>query len=214
MNPSKGDIEYAEHQVEEARRRLDEVRERIVTEYEVVRFEKKLDSGEKVDEFVIDKNILDDFEKDEGIKLRGMDLEDEGELHEVEDTKVEIDHDLVGSHIQNIIIDCQLCIELSAKSLFKLVGRDYPFSHGVEFSSHETQGFYHEIPDEFSTKDDVPRVIFLTQFWGQFYELAKYGAPQLNVRPEMIFKANDGLRAVEDAEFCIGVAEEMLEQVL
>lgn len=106
-----------------------------------------------------------------------------------------------------------MCIEISAKSMFKLVGKNHPFDHGISFNDNRTQGFYHEIPDGYSEKDDIIRVIFLTQFWNSFYELAKYGAPELNMRPESIFTPDDGSRAINDAHFCVNEAEELLEYV-
>lgn len=124
-----------------------------------------------------------------------------------------IGYDLIVTYVQNVIIDCQLCIELSVKAMFKLVGKDHPFSHGVSFEDHQTKGFYYEVPDGFQRKEDIVRVIFLTQFWEGFYELAKYGAPGLNVRPETIFDINDGARAIEDAEYCIEVAQDLLRYV-
>ena len=108
------------------------------------------------------------------------------------------------------MIDCQLSIELAAKSMFKVAGVNHPFSHGISFDSHETQGFYNEIPDKFKRKEDIARVIFLTQFWEEFYELSKYGAPQLDVIPEMVFEVSDGERAVNDAQFSINVAKDLL----
>lgn len=57
------------------------------------------------------------------------------------------------------------------------------------------------------------RAIFLTQFWNEFYELAKYGAPKMNVRPEEIFTGDDGERAINDTIFCADLANDLLEFV-
>lgn len=62
------------------------------------------------------------------------------------------DQDAIQGHVQNIIMDCQFCIGISVKSMFKLVGKDYPFDHGIPLSADPTQGFYHDIPDSFGKK--------------------------------------------------------------
>lgn len=204
--PREDELEYAREQIQEAERRLTAIRDRTAKE---------------VEEYVIDNN---GYERDLGIESMEIsgDLDDEFEenlvvgmgisLSDV-DTKTyhTIDDELVSTHIQNIIIDCQLCIEMATKSMFKLVGKDHPFSHGISFSDGKTQGFYSEIPEDFSRNDDIIRVIFLTNFWSEFYELAKYGAPNLNVRPEMIFTGDDGSRAISDAAYCVDVAKSLLQ---
>ena len=204
MAPTDDEIEYAKKQIDEANRRLEDIYERVAMQGS--KFVSQSDEG--TSEVTITSTNLDEGEMEEFASKAFIDEDYE----EVPIT--EVDEELVGSHIQNVIIDCQMCIELAVKSMFKLTGKDHPFSHSISFDSGQTQGFYYEVPDEFERKEDVVRVIFLTQFWGEFYELAKYGAPQLNVRPEMIFEENDGARAVDDAEFCIGVAKELLDYTL
>lgn len=205
MDPTKNEIEYARKQIEEARRRLENVHERVsLSGVKLVST-----SEDSVGEISLQSTNFEDIDESDILSIL---KEDDEEYEEV--AVNEVDKDLVASHIQNVIIDSQLSIELATKSMFKLTGKDYPFSHSISFGSGETKGFYHELPKEFDRKDDVVRVIFLTQFWGEFYELAKYGSPQLNVRPEMIFDINDAERAVNDAEFCIEVSQELLEFVL
>lgn len=203
MNPTIDEVSYAEEQVEEAERRLESVYERIGEKMY------RVEGGSEGGEWEMTSNFEPDKEYMEEIAEK---MEDSAEEYEKE-IITKADDELVASHIQNVIIDCQLCIELAVKAMFKLTGKDHPFSHGISFDDGRTQGFYSEIPDDFDRKSDVVRVIFLTQFWGEFYELAKYGAPQLNVRPEMIFNTGDGSRAIEDAEYCIDVAEDLLEFV-
>lgn len=198
MESTEEEIAYAKHQINEANRRLEDIYDRV--SMDGIKYEKTSEGS--TSEVTIQSTDLNEFDKSD--LLPDMRLDDYEEV-----PLKEVDEDLVGSHIQNVIIDCQLVIELSAKSMFKLVGMDHPFSHSISFDSGETQGFYHNIPNEFDRKEDVVRVIFLTQFWGEFYELSKYGAPHLNVRPEMIFEIDDGRRAVNDAEFCIEVAQEL-----
>jgi len=205
MNPSTSDLEYGKEQIGEANRRLSELKKRVSVENEYF-------LAHVVEEEEEEKSTVR-YSK-ENPEIEEMIEEEFGEIIEIEtDVKLEVDQDLISSHLQNVIIDCQLCIELAAKSLFKLAGQDYPFSHGITLSDGRTQDFYTSIPDEFEEKEKIVRVIFTTQFWDHFYELAKYGSPQLNVRPEMIFTVNDCNRAIDDAEYCINVAESMLDYV-
>jgi len=205
MDPTEDEIEYARKQIDEANRRLENIYERVsLNGVKLVSI-----SEDSVGEITIQSTHFEDIDESDMVS----NLKEEDEEYEKVPMK-EVDEDLVSSHIQNVIIDSQLSIELAAKSMFKLTGKDYPFSHSISFDSGETKGFYYEVPDGFNRKDDIVRVIFLTQFWGEFYELAKYGSPKLNVRPENIFDINDGKRAVDDAEFCIGVAQDLLDFVL
>jgi HEPN domain-containing protein len=178
---SESDIEYARLQIEEADRRLETVIER----------------ASKIDEVAVPASTMDDVSPA---------VEDE--VYEVSTTVP--DQDAIQNHVQNIIMDCQFCIEISVKSMFKLVGKEYPFQHGVSLSDGRTQGFYHEVPDSFEKKSEIIRAVFLTQFWNEFYELAKYGVPQMNVRPEVIFSGDDGERAIDDSIFCVDLAKDLL----
>jgi len=175
------DLEYARLQIEEAERRLDSVIER----------------GSEFDDVPMPASEMDD-----------VPAVVEDEIYEV--SAPVPDQDAIQGHVQNIIMDCQFCIEISVKSMFKVVGKDYPFDHGVSLSDGRTQGFYHEVPDSFDQKDDIIRAVFLTQFWHGSYELAKYGVPQMNVRPELIFTGEDGERAIDDTIFCVDLAKDLL----
>lgn len=106
-----------------------------------------------------------------------------------------------------------MSIELSVKSMFKSVGQDFDYSHGISFGSNNTQGFNSKVPDDFHRRDEIIRAIFLTQLWDKFYQLAKYGAPELDVGPSVIFEIEDGERAINDASFCVGLAEEFIDYV-
>jgi len=117
----------------------------------------------------------------------------------------------VWLNIANIISDCQIAIETSTKSIFKLVSVEHPNTHDISFKDQRTEGLLNEMPEEFERSDELPRVIFLTQFWHQFYTMSKYGVPEHNIRPRDIFTEKDAARAVEDAEFCVQVATDFLK---
>jgi HEPN domain-containing protein len=93
------------------------------------------------------------------------------------------------------------------------VGQDFDYSHGIGFSSHNTANFNREIPEDFPKREEIIRAIFLTQLWEKFYEIAKYGAPELNVGPSLIFDIKDGERALNDASFCVELAEDFINYV-
>lgn len=201
MSVETAEIEYAEEQISEAERRLEGIQNRVGKTR--LQFTQTTENGsiEKT-EFYTSGEIDEEYWEEKLIQDR--------ENYEKEYVQT-VDDELIDAHIQNVVIDCQLCIEIAAKSLFKLTGKDHPFSHGISFNDGRTQGFYNKVPEEFERKEDIVRVIFLTQFWSEFYELAKYGAPQLNVRPEMVFTTEDASRAVQDADFCVDVVKDFLE---
>jgi len=195
MNSNTNEIKYAKLQVREARRRLESVEERIKETKERDHFgaidweNEKLVLGEKIEQ------IPEDHRQ---IVPVGKSIEEETN---------------VQGHIQNIIIDCQMSIELAVKSMFKAVGQDFDYSHGIGFGSANTQGFNNKIPNEFSRNEDIVRAIFLTQVWEKFYQIAKYGAPELNVGPTSMFEINDGERAINDATFCVELAEDLIDHM-
>ncbi|WP_229121032.1 hypothetical protein [Halapricum desulfuricans] len=195
MDADTDDIAYAKTQIKEARRRLESVRDRV-TEVQKEQVVGAID--EMTDEVIFGLGIDDVPEEDRRmVKITK-------ETNEVTD---------IEGHIQNIIIDCQMSIELSVKAMFKAVGQDFDYSHGVGFGSHNTQGFNNKVPADYPRKQDLIRSIFLTQLWESFYQLAKYGAPELNVGPDIIFSINDGERALNDAEFCVDLAEDFIDYI-
>jgi len=193
MNADANELTYARIQINEARRRLESVEERVRETEEEKTF-----------------GVID--QRDDELVV-GEDIEEIPEEHRLfvpTGKNVKIISNIEG-HIQNVIIDCQMSIELSVKSMFKAVGQDFDYSHGIGFESHNTQGFNNQVPDEFPRKEDIVRAIFLTQVWEKFYQLAKYGAPELNVGPTAMFNISDGERAINDAKFCVELAEDLID---
>ena len=90
----------------------------------------------------------------------------------------------------NIIVNCQNAIELSAKAIFILMGLEFPKDHQLLFEQKKGREIREEVkkllqsnlPEYF--KEKLPRVIFLTYFWSQFYAIAKYRIDELNLPPE------------------------------
>ena len=116
--------------------------------------------------------------------------------------------------LERVLVDCQYVIELSVKSMFKMVGKDFPKQHGIGLSSGRTHDMLTSVGDDFEYKNMIPRAVFLTKFWSEFYELSKYGAPQLNQSTNDIFHIKDVRRIVEDAEFCLDLSRFLLDYVV
>ncbi|WP_368277059.1 HEPN domain-containing protein [Halorussus halobius] len=105
----------------------------------------------------------------------------------------------------------QLCIELSVKSMFLALGIKHPERHHITFEDKTTKGLLENVPDGFEKGDDFPRAIFLTQFWHRFYELTKYGVPKLGIKPIDIIDRSDAEKAINDAEYCVNLANELVQ---
>jgi HEPN domain-containing protein len=116
--------------------------------------------------------------------------------------------------MEKVLMDCQYVVEVSVKSMFKMVGKQFPKKHGLSLSSHETVDIIDKVSDDFDYKYLMPRAIFLTDFWSRFYELSKYGAPELNKTTKSIFHIRDAERIVEDAEFCLNLSRYLLDHVV
>jgi HEPN domain-containing protein len=110
----------------------------------------------------------------------------------------------------NVISECQVGIELAVKAMFKSVGENPPQKHGIHFSDAEALLNIEE-RTEFDRANEIPRALFLTRFWHEFYEEAKYGYPDQNVLPSDIFRNEDVKRAISDAEFCTELSKELID---
>lgn len=110
----------------------------------------------------------------------------------------------------NIIHDCQICIELYAKVIFKAVDVNPEKRHKIDFENAGNL-LKRNFPDGFEDERRLPRVIFLSRFWREFYEDSKYGQMELNIAPDRYLRKKDAERAKEDAEFCREVAEDLVD---
>lgn len=123
----------------------------------------------------------------------------------------------IDGHVSSpstVITQCQQCIEISAKSIFKLMGYNFPTSHDIELSHDRTQNLLQaDFPEHFAFRDEVPRVMFLTQFWHEFYETSKYGNEEVNLPPSDLFEDSDAEKAYQDARQCYKVANSLKETI-
>jgi HEPN domain-containing protein len=103
----------------------------------------------------------------------------------------------------------------------KIMNLDFPREHqllfkrgkgGKKLSEEFKELLKKEMPKYFSYKDRLPRLIFLTYFWHEFYTIGKYGIGKLNIPPDQLFKREDAELALKHAELCLKVADDLLLQ--
>jgi HEPN domain-containing protein len=122
----------------------------------------------------------------------------------------------------NVVLWCQEAIELSGKAIFKIMGLDFPKEHQLlfeerkerrgEIKSEVKELLKKEFPKYFAYKEDIPRVIFLTYFWYNFYTIAKYGMSEIDIPPDKLFLKEDAELALKHAKDCVKVADNLLIQ--
>lgn len=120
-------------------------------------------------------------------------------------------HDSIPSTtIKYVITDGQLVIETATKCIFSFLGFQYPREHGISFTHNSSKSLLSKVLKSkefgFDRKEEIPRSIFLTQFWSHFYTLAKYGVPEQGLLPGDLFNDEDVERIISDAEFCVELA--------
>ncbi len=106
----------------------------------------------------------------------------------------------------------QECIELSVKSILSLLDIEYPLSHGWEQDKKQFAAIARQIRDRelldrlaahyLDSTIPLPRLLFLANFWAQFYKTAKYG-----FQVESLASARD-LFDIGEAELAVKHAEE------
>ena len=111
------------------------------------------------------------------------------------------------------LVDCQICIEVATKALFPLLGMNYPQTHAIDFKDAEDLIRRARYADDFDFegKTKIPRAVFLTQLWSMFYTLAKYGQQDYHLPTGELFDNTDAEYALKHAEFCVELAEDLLE---
>lgn len=129
-------------------------------------------------------------------------------------SKAEEEFNRYGDH-SNIVLWCQEAIELCGKAIFKIMGLDFPKEHQLLFAqkgevkSEVKKLLESEFPKYFAYKEDIPRVVFLTYFWHDFYTIAKYGLSEINIPPGKLFLKEDAELALKHAKDCVNVAENL-----
>lgn len=106
-------------------------------------------------------------------------------------------------HYPESISASQECIELSLKAIFLYLEEQYPKNH--EIADEHYNRLMKKIPKQLEFHN-FPRLILISQFWGSFYEIAKYGKEKLGVGPEELFKEIEAKLALEHANSCHSAA--------
>jgi HEPN domain-containing protein len=111
----------------------------------------------------------------------------------------------------------QVCIELSVKSLLSLLGIRYPPSHKWEQDKKEFVTIAKQIRErrlldklaqhnlDYTIR--LPRLLFLANFWGQFYITAKYGfEAEYLASAKDLFDEGEASLAMRHADECLRAA--------
>ena len=116
------------------------------------------------------------------------------------------------------IEDAQECVELSVKSILSLLGIKYSPSHEwaperKEFAYIAKQIQQRQLLDKLAKQHltiPLPRLLFLMNFWGQFYIRAKYGFEAGHLASARdLFRKEEAELSVRHAEECYGAASQL-----
>ena len=134
-------------------------------------------------------------------------------------TQLQAARDHLGSYMQfsECIEACQECIELSVKSVLSFLDIEYPSSHGLnreQFSKIAKQIQDKKLVDKLEEQNlghiRLPRLLFLANFWAQFYLPAKYGFQAGYLAPaQALFDREEAVLATQHAEQCYSAASQM-----
>lgn len=111
----------------------------------------------------------------------------------------------------------QECVELSVKSILSLLGIAFSLNHGWEqdkkqFATIAEQIQKRHLIDKLKAQYldhsvNLPRLLFLMNFWAQFYNTAKYGLEAGYLAPAKdLFKKEEAELAVQHAQECCQAA--------
>lgn len=73
-----------------------------------------------------------------------------------------------------------------------------------ELRDEEFQKLIKKIPEDLEYLN-FPRLLLISQFWGRFYLVAKYGKEKLGIGPEKMFRQEEAELALSHAEECLSV---------
>jgi HEPN domain-containing protein len=109
----------------------------------------------------------------------------------------------VNWHYPESISASQECMEFSLKAIFYYFDISPRKEH--EFSDEEFENLIKKIPKDLEYLN-FPRLLAISQFWGRFHIVAKYGKEKLGIGPEKIFKEKEAELALSHAEECLYAA--------
>ncbi len=119
-------------------------------------------------------------------------------------------------HYSDAVQDAQVCVELSVKAILALLDVEFPKAHGWDkekLAKIAEQIQKIRLLDKLAEKYlhmGLPRLIFLANFWDQFYLTAKYGmeAGYLASAQDLFGRAEAEL-AVSHAQECHAAASQL-----
>ncbi len=117
------------------------------------------------------------------------------------------------SQYSEAIQAAQECVELSVKSILSLFEITFSPSHGWEPDKKQFAAIAEQIQKKQLIQKlaaqyinhlvNLPRLLFLLNFWAQFYNTAKYGFAVEHLAPAKdLFKKEDAELAVQHAQEC------------
>jgi len=118
------------------------------------------------------------------------------------------------------IQSAQVCVELSVKSVFSLLDITFSPSHGWEQDKKQFATIAEQIQKRHLIEKlkaqyldytvNLPRLLFLINFWAQFYNTAKYGLEAGYLAPAKdLFKKEEAELAVQHAQECCQAASNL-----
>lgn len=119
-----------------------------------------------------------------------------------------------------VIQASQECVELSVKSVFSLLGIAFSPNHGWEQDKKQFATIAEQIQKRhllykltsqyLDHTVNLPRLLFLMNFWAQFYNTAKYGLEAGYLAPAKdLFKKEEAELAVQHAQECCQAASHL-----
>ena len=130
------------------------------------------------------------------------------------------EHSKFPTQYSEAIQAAQECVELSVKSVFSLLGIAFSPSHGWEkdkkqFANTAEQIQKRHLIDKLAAQYlnyavNLPRLLFLVNFWAQFYITAKYGYEVGDLAPAKdLFGRAETELAVQHAQECYAAASQL-----
>lgn len=113
--------------------------------------------------------------------------------------------------IAETVQSAQTCVELSVKAVLAFLDIDFPKSHG--WGEKQMQALAEQVRSKKVIEKltehnhqwnvNLPRLLFLMNFWGEFYLLAKYGMEAGSLAtPKELFQTDEAELAIRHAEEC------------
>lgn len=126
----------------------------------------------------------------------------------------------VKSHytVPEAVQAAQTCIELSVKATLIILAIDFPKAHGWDEKQMQTiadqvrkRRLMEKLTElNLSWNVPLPRLLFLMNFWGEFYLMAKYGMEAgALATPKDLFRNDEAEMAIRHADECMRAASQL-----